>query len=66
MRGPPCPRRGAAPGARGCGDQLEVEGEVGGDDGDVHHVDRVLVLPAVEVLEDVQALERKPQETRET
>lgn len=35
---------------------LEVERQVGGDDGYVHEVDHVLVLPPVQVLVDVQGL----------
>lgn len=35
---------------------LEVERQVRGDDGDVHEVDHVLVLPPVQVLVDVQRL----------
>lgn len=37
-------------------DPLEVERQVRGDDGNVHEVDHVLVLPPVQVLVDVQAL----------
>lgn len=37
---------------------LEVEGQVGGNDGNVHEVDYVFMLPPVQVLVDVQALWR--------
>ena len=35
---------------------LEVEGQVGGNDGNVHEVDHMFMLPPVQVLIDVQAL----------
>lgn len=35
---------------------LEVEGQVSGNDSDVHEVDRMLVLAPVQILVDVQAL----------
>lgn len=35
---------------------LEVEGQVSGNDGDVHEVNHMLMLPPVQVLVDVQAL----------
>lgn len=34
--------------------RLEVECQVGGDDGDVHEVDDDVVLAAVQILVDVQ------------
>ncbi|KAK7796616.1 hypothetical protein U0070_013394, partial [Myodes glareolus] len=37
-------------------ERAEVEGQVSGDDGNVHEVDHMLVLPPVQVLVDVQAL----------
>ena len=40
--------------------QLEIQGEVCSNDRDVHHVDCMLMLPAIEVLKDIQALKRKP------
>lgn len=48
------PREAPLPGRRA----LEVQGQVRGDDGDVHQVDHVLVLPPVQVLVDVQGLQR--------
>ena len=48
------PREAPPPGRRA----LEVQGQVRGDDGDVHQVDHVLVLPPVQVLVDVQGLRR--------
>ena len=51
--GPPGGLCGA--GGRWC--PLEVERQVCGDDGDVHEVDHVLMLPPVQVLIDVQGLQ---------
>lgn len=39
------------------GHPLEVKRQVRGNDGDVHEVDDVLVLPPVQVLVDVQVLQ---------
>lgn len=36
---------------------LEVQSQVSGDDGDVHEVDDVVVLTAVQILINVQSLE---------
>lgn len=53
----PCgPSRGGPARREPTGCPLEVECQVRGDDGDVHEVDDMLMLPPVQVLVDVQVL----------